>query len=236
MFSDYVLDTGAKVVLYNNGGCPFLSLQPWREHTPHCLKMARQALQHMLPQLGAGDVVFMPSLRVPRFVDQWDRLPQDDMSTRVSSETAAKERDVAVREGADLLQRIQATGARTMLEAPDLVMKAPLFRCADVWTLSNPVCADGTTVNRAEFKRLRAPMLASIQSLAGKVPGSRVWDPFPVLCPDAEECNGFLDGKPLFFDGDHLSGFANRLLLPSFTQAVRQLQPATGTSTATAAD
>jgi len=236
MFSEYVLATGAKVILYNNGGCPFLSLQPWREHGAHCLKAQEQALEHMLPRLRAGDVVFMPSLRVPRFVDQWDRLPQDGIRELVFGDASAKEREVAVREGAGILQRIHATGARAMIEAPDLVMKAPLFRCADVWTLSNPVCADGTAVNRAEFEHLRAPMLGSIQSLAGQVPGSHVWDPFPVLCPEGTECNGFLDGKPLFFDGDHLSGFANRLLLPSFTQAVRQLQPSVGSSTAAAVD
>jgi hypothetical protein len=234
MFSEYALDTGAKVILYNNAGCPFLSLQPWREHTPRCLKAAGQALQHMLSHLGAGDVVFMPSLRVPRFVDQWDRLPQDETDEHVFSAAAATERAAAVSEGAAVIQQIQATGARVMLEAPDLVMKAPLFRCADVWTLSNPVCADGTTVNRGEFEHLRAPMLGSIQSLSGKVPGSHVWDPFPVLCPEGQECNGFLDGKPLFFDGDHLSGFANRLLLPSFTQAVRQVKPVAGPPTAAA--
>lgn len=229
MFSDYVLDTGAQVMLYNNGGCPFLSLQPWRDRMPHCAKVAGQALEDMLPRLRAGDVVFMPSLRVPRFVDQWARLPQEGMQELVFGDAAAKERDAAVLEGAKILQRIRATGARPMIEAPNLVLKAPLFRCADVWTASNPVCADGTTVNRAEFEHLRAPMLASIHSLAGQVPGSAVWDPFPLLCPVGAECNGLLDGKPLMFDGDHLSGFANRLLLPSFTQAVRQLQPVPST-------
>jgi hypothetical protein len=77
-------------------------------------------------------------------------------------------------------------------------------------------------------------MLGAIRSLSGQVPGSHVWDPFPVLCPEGAECNGFVDGKPLFFDGDHLSGFANRLLLPSFTQAVRQMQSVAGSSTAAA--
>jgi peptidoglycan/LPS O-acetylase OafA/YrhL len=228
MFKSYALETGARVILYNNGGCAFLSLQPWRESTPHCVKVAGQALEHMLPQLGPGDVVFMPSLRVPRFVDQWDRLPQDDLSAHVFGDAAARERDGAVAAGALVLQRIRATGARAMLEAPDLVMKAPLFRCADVWTASNPVCADGTVVNRAEFEHLRAPMLGAIHSLAGQVPGSYVWDPFLILCPAGGDCNGFLSGKPLFFDGDHLSGYANRLLLPSFIQAARQLQTAAG--------
>lgn len=226
MFSAYALETGAKVTLYNNGGCPFLGLQPWRDRAPRCLKVAGQALEHMLPRLGAGDVVFMPSLRVPRFVDQWDRLPQDDIPELVFGAAAAKDRETAMLDGEKVLQRIQATGARAMLEAPDLVMKAPLFRCADVWTTTNPVCADGTVVNRAEFERLRAPMLASLHVMAGQAPGSIVWDPFPVICPVGGDCNGFLGGRPLFFDGDHLSGFANRLLLPSFTQAARRLHEA----------
>ena len=235
MFSAYVLATGAKVILYNNGGCPFLSLQPWRDRAPPCAKRSGQALEHMLPRLHAGDVVFMPSLRVPRFVDQWDRLPQEGIPELVFGAAAAKERETAVVEGEKVLQRIQATGARTMLEAPDLVMKAPLFRCADVWTATNPVCADGTVVNRAEFERLREPMLTSLQIMAGHVPGAIVWDPFPVICPVGGDCNGFHDGRPLFFDGDHLSGFANRLLLPSFTEAVRQLHAAPS-SIAAAAD
>jgi peptidoglycan/LPS O-acetylase OafA/YrhL len=234
LFTEYVLDTGAKVILYNNGGCPFLSLQPWRDSASRCLKAAGQALDHMVPRLGAGDVVFMPSLRVPRFVDQWDRLPQEGVPELVFGEAAAKAREAAVADGVKVLQRIQATGARAMIEAPDLVMKAPLFRCADPWTATNPVCADGTVVDRSEFERLRAPMLGSIRSLAGQAPGAVVWDPFPVLCPDGAECNGFMNGRPLFFDGDHLSGFANRLLLPSFTQAVRQLRPVTSTAAATA--
>ncbi|MET0937009.1 MAG: acyltransferase family protein [Luteibacter sp.] len=233
MFSEYVLETGARVFLYNNGGCPFLSLQPWREQTPRCQKMANEALSHMLPRLGARDIVFMPSLRVPRFVDQWDRLPQDDMRAQVFGAVATKEREAAVLVGADALRRIKATGAHPMLEAPDLVMKAPLFRCADAWNATNPVCADGTVVKRSEFEHLRAPMLGSINALAGTTPGTYVWDPFPVLCPAGGECSGFLEGRPLFFDGDHLSGYANRLLLPSFTQAVRSLSPAAGT-TATA--
>jgi hypothetical protein len=235
MFSAYVLETGAKVILYNNGGCPFLSLQPWRDRAPRCARVAGQAIDHMLPQLHAGDIVFMPSLRVPRFVDQWDRLPQEGIPELVFGAAAAKERETSVVDGEKVLQRIQATGARTMLEAPDLVMKAPLFRCADVWTTTNPVCADGTVVNRAEFERLRAPMLASLHVMAGQVPGSIVWDPFPVICPVGGDCNGFLGGRPLFFDGDHLSGFANRLLLPSFTQAVRRLHDAPA-SVAAAAD
>ena len=38
-----------------------------------------------------------------------------------------------------------------------------------------------------------------------------------MLCPD-QECKAFRDGKPLFLDGDHLSGDGNLLLLKDFTE------------------
>ena len=41
-----------------------------------------------------------------------------------------------------------------------------------------------------------------------------LWDPMPVLCDDAL-CPAQRDGRPLFFDGDHLSAHGNRVLLPS---------------------
>lgn len=49
-----------------------------------------------------------------------------------------------------------------------------------------------------------------------------VWDSFPLLCP-GDECGTSLDGHPLFFDGDHLSGYANHLLLPAFQDYVTNL-------------
>jgi hypothetical protein len=36
-----------------------------------------------------------------------------------------------------------------------------------------------------------------------------------------------MNGKPLYFDGDHVSAFANRLLLPSFMKRMSELGVAT---------
>ncbi|PLY17003.1 MAG: acyltransferase [Sedimenticola sp.] len=46
--------------------------------------------------------------------------------------------------------------------------------------------------------------------------GIRVLDPTPHLC-DETVCYGSLNGRPLYFDDDHLSEFGNRLLLPLFS-------------------
>ena len=51
------------------------------------------------------------------------------------------------------------------------------------------------------------------------VPDVSVWDPFPILCPE-QTCSAYREGRPLFFDGDHVSGYGNRLLAPSFGEFV----------------
>jgi len=45
----------------------------------------------------------------------------------------------------------------------------------------------------------------------------------PLLCP-GEHCLPTREGKPLFFDGDHLSGYGNRLLLPDFQAQLERLE------------
>ena len=56
--------------------------------------------------------------------------------------------------------------------------------------------------------------MASLRELA-KLEGVHVWDPFPILCPGAT-CSAFRGATPVFFDGDHLSGYGGRLLVASF--------------------
>jgi hypothetical protein len=51
-----------------------------------------------------------------------------------------------------------------------------------------------------------APVLQSLPTLKAEYPSLVVWDPFSILCPSSV-CSAFRDGKPLFFDQDHLSGY-----------------------------
>jgi hypothetical protein len=68
---------------------------------------------------------------------------------------------------------------------------------------------------RDELESLRKPVLDSFARIAAQLPGASVWDPFPVLCP-AATCRIEDNGHPLYFDADHISGYANRKLLPGF--------------------
>lgn len=228
-FASYALKTGAVVTVYNNGGCPFLSLQPWREDKPHCRESSSIALTDLLPNLQPGTVVFLPSLRFPRFVDQWVVYPDEQVTSLAAAPRASEGADRTMREARAVLAKLRATGASVMLQAPGPVLKAPPFRCADWWTASNEICAAGTRIDRSEFLALRGPMLSALESLAGDDHGIGIFDPTKSLCPGGQICEGLVDGKPLFFDGDHISAYGNQVLLPSFTASMRQaVVPSTG--------
>ncbi len=46
--------------------------------------------------------------------------------------------------------------------------------------------------------------------------GVSILDPLPHLC-DAQRCPGVRQGRPLYYDDDHLSEHGNRLLVPMFS-------------------
>ena len=54
-----------------------------------------------------------------------------------------------------------------------------------------------------------------VQDQAREECGAQILDPLPYLC-DKQRCYGSRDGKPLYYDDDHLSEYGNRLLLPLF--------------------
>ncbi len=57
----------------------------------------------------------------------------------------------------------------------------------------------------------------SIQDEAARRCGARILDPLPYLCNE-EHCWGSMNGRPLYYDDDHLSEYGNRLLVPMFRQ------------------
>jgi peptidoglycan/LPS O-acetylase OafA/YrhL len=233
LFKRYTIRTAAHVSLYTNGGCPFLSLKPG-ENSAACTANATSALNDMLAKMKPGDILFLPSLRMPRFADQFVRYPDIVVEDQLFSPTAVAARATAVVVGKDIVDRFTAKGVHVVLEAPLPIFKSPTFRCAEHYNRSNPICRDGTTMPRDELKRLRAPVVNSLEEIASESPAAAVWDPFPVLCPHST-CSA-LDGRiPLFFDADHVSGYGSGLLVPSFTSFVRGVESRSATpSTASA--
>ena len=213
MYRQLALRTGTTVYAYNNGGCPFISLQPANEQ---CEKYGEAAIADMLPRIQPGDVVFLASLRIPRMIEQSEIYGVDSARAQVASPEVAKGRADSVQRAIPLLRKITARGATVVFEGPTPNMLTIPFRCADWFNRGNPICRNGNNVPRALLEELRSPIMSAYQQLEQAVPGVTVWDPFPILCP-RQECSAFHGKEPLFLDGDHLSGYANLMLLPHFT-------------------
>jgi hypothetical protein len=214
LLSEHVLRTGASVVLYHNPRCTFASLQPHRERG-HCVAQGNAAIADMLARARTGDIVFLAALRLTRLSLQFGK--SDDAAAWASMTGAASlaARRNSERELLVLLQPLAARGLHIVLEAPKPMLRAPPFRCADAFNAANPICEPGLTIAREEIERYRKPVVDSFSRLATQMPALSIWDPLPVLCP-GQVCASSRDGKPLYFDGDHLSAHGNRVLGPSF--------------------
>ncbi|RYD16969.1 MAG: acyltransferase [Lysobacteraceae bacterium] len=216
LFGEHVLRTGARVVAYHNPGCTFASLQPHREGGA-CPAQGKAAIVDILSRAQPGDVVLLAALRLTRFSNQFAATNERAAWRSMTGPAATAARLAAERALPALLEPLAAHGLHIVLEAPKPLLRAPPFRCSDAFNASNPICAPGLTIPRKDIERYRAPVLESFSRLAARMPAISIWDPLPELCPGST-CGASMQGKPLYFDGDHLSAYGNRLLLPSFTR------------------
>ncbi len=224
LYKAYALTTGRDVLMYRNGGCPFLSLQPWREDSALCVQSSAAALADLKDRLQPGDALLLASLRLPRLADAWTRMAHDDVERHRDSDWAREQRAHAVPAARTVLQQLAATGANILLEAPKPIFKSPAFRCAETWNATNGICRDGLAMDRDGLLAWRAPIVAGLAAAVDGVPHTVLWDPFPVLCPEGSVCEAVPHGRPLFFDADHLSGHGNAVLLPDLRRAIAALQ------------
>ncbi|MEZ5462386.1 acyltransferase family protein [Dokdonella sp.] len=217
MLTEYVLRTGARVTLYPNTGCTFASLQPERE-SGVCPAQNQAQVDDILHRSKPGDILFLAAMRLPRLSNQDAAFPAGDVAgfPHVSRHaTARRAIEAALRR---TLYPLARKGIHIVFEAPTPLFRASPFRCSDFFNAGNSSCAGGMSESRASIEDYREPAMTSLGQLARQLEAT-VWDPLPLLC-GATRCNAIRDGKPLFFDGDHLSGHANRILFPSFLAAI----------------
>jgi peptidoglycan/LPS O-acetylase OafA/YrhL len=213
------------VRLYYRSECDFLPLsEPTARAPATCRSMFEEEVIKEIMSTGqAGDILFLPSLRLPRFGDQWAGYSVEHAFHVLRGEQARRLRQQAVEETYDVLRPLVQKGIKVIFEAPKPMFRAPAFRCSDWFNRGNPICAPGTSVPREYLLEYRKPVLEAMMSLRSRDRRISVWDPFDTLCPKSV-CAAVVDGTPLFFDGDHLSGYANTLLYPVFVAFLRELQ------------
>ncbi|MBO9714962.1 acyltransferase family protein [Sphingomonas sp.] len=222
-YRQFAAELGAPVRSFFRSGCPFLKLNDAVPVNGSCSGYPQLLLGELRRRLKPGDVVFLPGLRLVRFTNQFegDRAVEHPAPPSVSATSLAEARTA--------IATLASMGARVVFEAPKPIFRSPPFRCSDWFNRANPICEGGLTMPRAELEALRAPVLGAMRRLAGAQPALAVWDPFPLLCPGAV-CKAAPDGRPLFFDGDHLSGAGNAAVYPGLRDALLAAQRLFGNS------
>jgi peptidoglycan/LPS O-acetylase OafA/YrhL len=168
---------------------------------PECEATLQRHRARILADAQPGDTLLLPALRLNRLSDVTGR-----------ADAVPIDREAGVRVALSWLRPLYDQGLEIAFIAPSPLFKSPSFRCSDWFNRSNPDCAGGLSIDRSAMEAMRAPVLEAFRAVQATYPKIRVWDPLPSLCP-FPVCTVFLGGKPLFHDGDHLSGFGNEVVV-----------------------
>jgi len=217
MLQLYAAQTGVRIDIFAMGGCPWAPVfEDSSAQSVACTAFKKTVLEQLTTTSPPHSTVFLASLRVPRLSDQFglDEKQTADLTTYLRAREMP-----GMDEAKSLIRTLGQAGLTVIVDLPKPVFQAPPYRCSDWFNRENPICSAGLSVPRTKMLAYRQPVVAALRSLGS--PGQVIiWDPFPVLCPPAASCDAARDGRPLFFDGDHLSGYSNTLLLDSFTKAL----------------
>jgi len=200
----YASRTRRSLARYHHNSCEFPPFTMRRDALSQCRAFYDSVVKAVAGRARPGDIVFLPSLRLA--------APRDPP-------IAPADREASRAEAARLLRPLAATGATIVLEAPKPRFESAPFMCVDWFNRSRPYCRAGFSVPRGTLLQARAQTLAEMRRLAGTLPRTLVWDPFPILCP-ADPCTAKRGGRWLFSDENHLVPEATLLLLPSFAAVV----------------
>jgi len=217
---------------YSQGGCAIAGLRQPSE--PRCQLLIRRMVDRVKQDAVPGDIVFLASLRVNRFGDQWATFAPADVQAAQWSDNAIQNRQIALAEADAVITELEQLGVTVVIDQPKPIFASPPFRCADWFNHDNPICSAGNVMDRKALLTHRQPILDSISVLQSRHPALVTWDPFPTLCP-GQQCYAFDGKQPLFFDGDHLSAHGNRVLFPSFEFLVTHIWQGHGTTSGTQA-
>jgi hypothetical protein len=182
----------------------------------------RVVLSQIKASSNPGDVVLLASLRVKRLCGMWSLLDRSEVIQERDSPEAEVQRRQAVTEGIELVKKLQSFGLTVIIEAPKPILPSPPFRCSDWFNKMNPIVKGGVSIERDFLIAHRSAAMKSIREVVEVLPETRVWDPFFVLCP-GEIFEAFDNQKPLLFDGDHITTYANEKLFPSFKELLEDI-------------
>lgn len=224
LYRKLATETGITIRLYSYGGCSLIGLsKPLSESRTDCVTFLKRSSEDVAKRAGHGDILFLASLRLPRFGDQWEIL--ETTENPLLTAPAEKGRAAAIDSARDELDPFLKAGLRIAIDLPKPIFKIPTFRCVDWFNRNNPVCRYGFSMKRDALLSYRAPIVVAIKRIQEQIPSLEIWDPFDALCPPNPQntCEIFKGTQPRFIDTDHLTGFGNLELYESFAQFIEKI-------------
>lgn len=226
VFDQIVGEEGFQVSVFSYAGCSFIDFNapmkiPYR--SAGCLEFTEAIAKHTARSANPGDIALLSSLRMQRYGDQWASYNRNNMYDFMYNQSAMQLRLEAAEDAKRWLEPFADVQLNVVITAPTPVFQAPPFRCSDWFNSSNPICIGQNQQARSELEKLRQPIITSMKSLAQTFPNVTIWDAFPLLCPDAT-CHTQMNGRPLFFDGDHLTAYGNLVVYPEFKKTIVSLK------------
>jgi len=223
LFNEAKKRLGIAVASYFIGPCNVGNMLYAMGDNPACKTRLERAMAKLKKAAKPGDIVILASLRSYRLSDHWWSKDPNEMLAYSASDEAASTLIEARAETSALIKRLQQMQLEVIIDAPKPVFSAPPFRCADWFNRDNPICQRGLSIDRTFLLQLRGPVMTALIELTQQHPNLHLWDPLPILCPN-KICSAFdASAKPLFFDGDHLSGHGNRVLYPDFSRLLKEI-------------
>jgi peptidoglycan/LPS O-acetylase OafA/YrhL len=223
MLEQISAEHGRTVTVLDYPGCAYVDFMNTGEAAADasCAGSHRAMLKAVLAHAKRGDVVLLSSLRLPRLLEigSHGRRTAQDIYARTPSELAGV--SVASKDASLWVSPLLDAGLKVIFELPKPLFRVHPFQCVDWFNRHHPDCRPGLEESRQDQERYRAPTVDAIRALAANGEGIILWDPLPDLC-DTQTCSALQNGRPLFFDGDHLSPYGNLVLLPSFRKVLSQ--------------
>lgn len=203
---------GIESKIITESGCSIASLRMLP--TAHCKQFIETVLPELIQRFRPGDAVILVSLRTQRISDQWGLIQNAAERNQPSLNTLNTTRQDAEH----IIEQLLNAGFKVILSAPLPMFAAPAYRCSDPFNQSNPVCKPGLEIPQRQALQWRETAMKQIAQIKATHTTLTVWDPFFDVCPSTL-CKA-VDGEPLFFDGDHLTGAGNRRIVPSLIKAL----------------
>jgi len=113
-----------------------------------------------------------------------------------------------------------------LLPTPEFGGGVPMELCQPQWFRPQPPQECRTGLDRRSLDRLSAYLKQQLQPLVARHPHLILHDPLNALCPAGTgRCPRLRDGRLLYSDGDHLSGYGASLVLDDLMAALRRRTP-----------